>query len=229
MSEEYILKVTERLYFKNKDGMQSKSFFTLHTHIYLGNIPLSWIDDRDFLDRLKELVRLRDSRDYIDIIPIAELTAEMQVKVRNNYEINSKDHNNAQYRVNAYINRRLRQTQPSTVDAAAEQTAPAPDSTAKPKRLKATKADIDNAINFLIYRYNKSKRKDWEQATINAELFDKFRRYFDLTKKSRLGRIWAILHHKSTGEPPKGWGYEDITKAINAIGKNYNLWDICRK
>ena len=125
MSEEYILKVTERLYFKNKDGMQSKSFFTLHTHIYLGNIPLSWIDDRDFLDRLKELVRLRDSRDYIDIIPIAELTEEMQVKVRNNYEINSKDHNNAQYRVNAYIDRRLRQTQPSTVDATAEQPAPA--------------------------------------------------------------------------------------------------------
>lgn len=125
MSEEYILKVTERLYFKNKDGMQSKSFFTLHTHIYLGNIPLSWIDDRDFLDRLKELVRLRDSRDYIDIIPIAELTEEMQVKVRNNYEINSKDHNNAQYRVNAYIDRRLRQTQPSTVDATAEQTDPA--------------------------------------------------------------------------------------------------------
>ncbi len=105
----------------------------------------------------------------------------------------------------------------------------ASDAIAKPKRTKATKHDVDKAIVFLIYRYKKSKRKDWEQATVNAELFTKFGKEFDLSKKTRLGKIWAILHHRSTAEPPKGWTYDDITNAINAIGKDNNLWDTCRK
>lgn len=105
----------------------------------------------------------------------------------------------------------------------------ASDAIAKPKRTKATKHDVDKAIDFLIYRYKKSKRKDWEQATVNAELFTKFGKEFDLSKKTRLGKIWAILHHRSTEEPPKGWTYDDITNAINAIGKDNNLWDTCRK
>lgn len=133
MKEEYIIKVCQYLYFKDKDGNRRKKFGNWNTYIYLGNIPESWIDDRDFLDRLKELVRLGDSPDYIDIVPLSELPEEKQAKVRNDFVINGKDHKSAQYRINAYIDRKLKQTP-------APETAPAAQTPGASKQTKQTQA-----------------------------------------------------------------------------------------
>ncbi len=119
--------------------------------------------------------------------------------------------------------------QPPVVDADAEQTDPAAqtpgasrqagkkpragaDSSEQSKRKKASDEEIRGAMKLLKDKAEKTNSKDWEKGTIILFLKEKG---FDLelSKKTKIGKYWAILYEKKIGSPPSHWYYSDIQQA----------------
>lgn len=187
------------------------------------NYSLGDFTDLAFLYKhTPELIRFFTNCQILGIVPLDSLQPAEQEALKGHLKIAKERPEFPQYQILQY----LKALEPKKTERQQNNNSV---STRERKQNKATKKDVEDAILFLIRKYSKSKSKDWEQETVNTGLFKKFGKEFNLSKKTRLGKVWAILYHKVKGIPPKGWKYDEITAAIDSIGRQNNLWDSLRK
>ena len=88
----------------------------------------------------------------------------------------------------------------------------------KQARRKANKKDVLDAMKLLKDRAETPNIKDWEKGTIILFLSSKGYN-LDVSKKTRIGKYWAIIYEKKIGSPPPHWYYSDIQKAQRDLFK----------
>lgn len=129
------------------------------------------------------------------------------------------------------MKRLLEQIAPSKQDAdskpvPAEHKQPEGESTAKPKRHKATEEVVKGAMDLLIKRAKDSTSKDWEKGTIKTYLSANGY-VLEISKKTKIGKLWAVLYDNKKQDPPCHWFKEDIDKARQDLLKDgINIEDL---
>lgn len=87
------------------------------------------------------------------------------------------------------------------------------------RRKKASEIDVLKAMELLRERAETPNIKDWEKGTI--VLFLKEKGYnLELSKKTKIGKYWAILYEKKTGAPPPHWYQSDIQEARRVLTRD---------
>ena len=83
---------------------------------------------------------------------------------------------------------------------------------AKPKKQKATKKETQDAADLII-KYFDSGKRSFSLATISHYLEKELGQKFDLSSKTLLGKVYAVLYYQKKKIPPRGWTVGKIEEA----------------
>ena len=93
------------------------------------------------------------------------------------------------------------------------------DSSEQPKRKKASKNDVLGAMALLRKRAETPNITDWEKGTIILFLRDK-KYNLELSKKTKIGKYWAIIYDHKKDAPPPQWNRADIQQALEDLASD---------
>lgn len=115
-------------------------------------------------------------------------------------------------------------TQPRAASSSNEkeqpkQTRAGADSSEQQTRKKAKEKDVQEAMELLRKRAETPNIKDWEKGTIILFLSSKGYN-LELSKKTKIGKCWAIIYEQKTGAPPSHWYQSDIQKARDDLARD---------
>ncbi len=110
------------------------------------------------------------------------------------------------------------------VDADAEQTAPAKPAQTSQKRYKASEEDVTNAMMLLKTRAEDPKFVDWRKSAIIKYLSVNGIK-LDISKKTKIGKYWAVIYYHKKRKLPPRWGKDDVTKARRDLKRDHIYFD----
>lgn len=92
-------------------------------------------------------------------------------------------------------------------------------SSEQPKRKKASEKDVLEAMTLLRERAETPNIKDWEKGTITLFLRDNGYN-LELSKKTKIGKYWAIIYEHKKETPPPHWYQSDIQEARDDLSRD---------
>ena len=92
-------------------------------------------------------------------------------------------------------------------------------SSEQPKRKKASEKDVLEAMDLLRKRAETPNITDWENGTITLFLRDKGYS-LELSKKTKIGKYWAIIYEHKKETPPPHWKQSDVQKARDDLSRD---------
>lgn len=94
---------------------------------------------------------------------------------------------------------------------------PAENLTAKPKRKKATKKETQKAADLIIDYFRNGNHRKFSLLIINKHLEKELGQKFDLSAKTFLGKVYAVLYYQKKKIPPRSWTVGKVEEAEKEV------------
>ena len=89
----------------------------------------------------------------------------------------------------------------------------------KVPKCRATKKEIEKAKDFLLNYFQRKNVVDFMQGTIHLKMKEELGHAFNLSKKTEVGKFYAVLYYNKKKTPPKGWTKDEINTIIKGFAK----------
>ncbi len=99
----------------------------------------------------------------------------------------------------------------------ADKDSPAENLTAKPKQKKATKKETQKAADLIIDYFRNGNHRKFSLPIIKKHLEKELGQKFDLSAKTFLGKVYAVLYYQKKKIPPRSWTVGKVEEAEKEV------------